>query len=100
MNVSSIATFSIFPRASIIWSLQYTAAAVNISFGLFSCQPNKSQHKKSNLDLNHINFSSPYFLPRPNNWPSGKTLPKALRTQAFTALTSNFGLVVLVQYAW
>ena len=34
MNVSSIATFSIFPRASIIWSLQYTAAAASISFGL------------------------------------------------------------------
>ena len=29
-----------------------------------------------------------------------KTLPKALRTQALTALTSNFGLVGFVQYAW
>ena len=29
-----------------------------------------------------------------------QTLPKALRTQALTALTSNFGLVGLVQYAW
>ena len=29
-----------------------------------------------------------------------KTLPKALRTQALTALTSNFGLVGLVQSAW
>ena len=29
-----------------------------------------------------------------------KTLPKALRTQALTALTSNFGLVGLVQHAW
>ena len=29
-----------------------------------------------------------------------KTLPKALRTQALTALTSNSGLVGLVQYAW
>ena len=29
-----------------------------------------------------------------------KTLPKALRTQALTALTSNFGLEGLVQYAW
>ena len=29
-----------------------------------------------------------------------KTLPKALGTQALTALTSNFGLAVLVQYAW
>ena len=29
-----------------------------------------------------------------------KTLPKALRTQALTALTSNFGFVGLVQYAW
>ena len=28
-----------------------------------------------------------------------KTLPKALRTQVLTALTSNFGLVGLVQYA-
>ena len=28
-----------------------------------------------------------------------KTLPKALRTKAVTALTSNFGLVGLVQYA-
>ena len=28
-----------------------------------------------------------------------ETLPKALRTQALTALTSNFGLVGLVQYA-
>ena len=32
--------------------------------------------------------------------PCLKTLPKALRTQALTALTSNFGLVGLVQYAW
>ena len=31
---------------------------------------------------------------------SKKTLPKALRTQELTALTSNFGLVGLVQYAW
>ena len=29
-----------------------------------------------------------------------KTLPKALRTQALAALTSDFGLVGLVQYAW
>ena len=29
-----------------------------------------------------------------------KTLPKALRTQALIALTSDFGLVGLVQYAW
>ena len=29
-----------------------------------------------------------------------KTLPKALQTQALTALTSDFGLVGLVQYAW
>ena len=29
-----------------------------------------------------------------------ETLPKALQTQALTALTSNFGLVGLVQYAW
>ena len=30
-------------------------------------------------------------------WDIQKTLPKALRTQVLTALTSNFGLV---QYAW
>ena len=29
-----------------------------------------------------------------------QTLPKALRTQALTALTSNFGLIGLVQYVW
>ena len=29
-----------------------------------------------------------------------KTLPKALRTQALTALTSNFGLVGLVRWVW
>ena len=29
-----------------------------------------------------------------------ETLPKALRTQALTALVSTFGLVGLVQYAW
>ena len=29
-----------------------------------------------------------------------KTLPKALRTQALTALTSNFGLVGLVRWIW
>ena len=29
-----------------------------------------------------------------------KTLPKALRTQALTALTSNFGLVGLVRKVW
>ena len=29
-----------------------------------------------------------------------KTLPKPLQTQALTALTSKFGLVGLVQYAW
>ena len=32
--------------------------------------------------------------------PKMKTLPKALRTQALTALASNFGVVGLVQYAW
>ena len=29
-----------------------------------------------------------------------RTVPKALRTQVLTALTSDFGLVGLVQYAW
>ena len=29
-----------------------------------------------------------------------KTLPKALRTQALTALTSKFGLVCLVLWVW
>ena len=29
-----------------------------------------------------------------------ETLPKALRTQALTALTSNFGLVGLVGQVW
>ena len=29
-----------------------------------------------------------------------KTLPKALRTQALTALTSNFGMVGLVRWVW
>ena len=29
-----------------------------------------------------------------------KTLPKALRPQALTALTSNFGLVGLVMLVW
>ena len=29
-----------------------------------------------------------------------KTLPKALGTQALTALTSNFGLVGLVRWVW
>ena len=28
------------------------------------------------------------------------TLPKALRIQVSTALTSNFGMIDLVQYAW
>ena len=32
-------------------------------------------------------------------WDSLKTLPKALRTQALTALTSYFGFGGLVQYA-
>ena len=34
------------------------------------------------------------------NLRNDKTLPKTLRTQALTALTSNFGLEGLVQYAW
>ena len=29
-----------------------------------------------------------------------ETLPKALRTQALTALTSNFGLVGFVRWVW
>ena len=29
-----------------------------------------------------------------------KTVPKALRTQALTALTKNFGLVGLVRWVW
>ena len=35
----------------------------------------------------------------PSHWLS-KTLPKALRTQALTALTSNFGSVGLVRWVW
>ena len=35
-----------------------------------------------------------------NRKQTRKTLPKALRTQVLTALTSNFGLVGLIQYAW
>ena len=34
------------------------------------------------------------------NYTYLKTLPKALQTQALTALTSNLGLVGLVQNAW
>ena len=41
-----------------------------------------------------------YFNDEENVQRHDKTLPKALRTQALTALTSNFGLVGLVQYAW
>ena len=37
---------------------------------------------------------------RANKKQEEETLPKALRTKALTALTSNFGLVGLVQYAW
>ena len=37
---------------------------------------------------------------RPHIHAITKTLPKALRTKVLTALTSNFGLVGLVQYAW
>ena len=29
-----------------------------------------------------------------------ETLPKALRTQVLTVLTSSFGLVGLIEYAW
>ena len=39
-------------------------------------------------------------LPTTNILIYKETLPKALRTQALTALTSNFGLVGSVQYAW
>ena len=50
------------------------------------------------LDLakKYVNTDAPVDLFRKIK----KTLPKALRTQALTTLTSNFGLVGLVQYAW
>ena len=38
--------------------------------------------------------------PKYSNDTGYKTLPKALRTQALTALTSNFGLVGLVRWVW
>ena len=44
------------------------------------------------LDLDLLNLSNIEILKC-----KCETLPKALRTQALTALTSNFGLV---QYAW
>ena len=34
----------------------------------------KSTQNKGNLDMNHINFSCPWVLPRPNNRPTGKKM--------------------------
>ena len=48
----------------------------------------KSSIKQAGQDITNVHRES-YF----------ETLPKALRTQALTALTSNFGLEGLVQYA-
>ena len=42
-----------------------------------------------------VGFSKPITV-----WFRNKTLPKALRTQALTALTSNLGLVGLVRWVW
>merc|ERR1711928_154272 len=50
------------------------------------------------LDFQVKNFT-PSILPNFNSF-SNKTLPKALRTQALTALTKNFGLVGLVRWVW
>ena len=41
-----------------------------------------------------------HHVPVKINRDMKETLPKALRTQVLTALTSSFGLVGLVQYAW
>ena len=40
------------------------------------------------------------MLARKENEIEEKTLPKALRTQALTALTKNFGFVGLVRWVW
>ena len=52
--------------------------------------------------LPHIAVQSPihYCLVVVWSGENKKTLPKALRTQALTALTSNFGLVGLVRWVW
>ena len=62
--------------------------AVSLSVG----NEEKIDHKKWGLGRKYVCK----FFGRKNK----QTLPKALRTQALTALTSNFGLVGLVQYAW
>ena len=54
------------------------------------------------LDLYIFRIELEFYMHKVNvgakEWQ--KTLPKALRTQVLTALTSDFGLVGLVQYAW
>ena len=59
----------------------------------FLCQKHQKPGKL-NIDF-EVNIT-PNMTDKYNN----ETLPKALRTQALTALTSNFGLAGLVQYAW
>ena len=49
------------------------------------------------LEGRHI-FEKFGRFPVTTQFPEEKTLPKALRTQALTALTSNFGLVGLVRW--
>ena len=70
----------------IFYCFNILCISINISSGIaFKTVSRLTENKKKKI-VTFLNKS--------------KTLPNALRTQALTALTSSFGLVGLVQYAW
>ena len=74
-------------RTHSIWPLIFK------SFNIFTPESTTPLYSKRLLNLGKRlfkNFPSPF---ESNTSIINKTLPKALRTQALTALTSNFGLV-------
>ena len=73
--------------APIYWSRK-------IFFSVFWKGTKRESYDKTRFSKGLGTFGLPWFM------KIKQTLPKALRTQALTALTSNFGLVGLVQYAW
>ena len=67
-----------------------------IAKNFINCFQNPSVFLRTSLAMESVGL----FKRRLRAGQKEKTLPKALRTQALTALTSNFGLVGLVRWVW
>ena len=102
-NLFTRIVFFLVERHCVLWTCQTKGGVpkkwkFKMTFAISRCPPPPLMAHISRIFLPHFfSFVIESYIQEMDF--TLQTLPKALRTQALTALTSNFGLVGLVQYA-